>query len=98
MVGRQLPFFSVIVPFWLIWAFAGFRGMLEIWKPAEVVETRWADWPSFAGDVLTGRLPVSPWCSLQVAQLNELGPDPSAWPIAAADELPPAARLVQRGG
>src|SRR5438477_9309216 len=31
MVGRQLPFFSVIVPFWLIWAFAGFRGMIEIW-------------------------------------------------------------------
>ena len=27
MVGRQLPFFSLIVPFWLIWAFAGFRGM-----------------------------------------------------------------------
>src|SRR5437660_4235263 len=31
MVGRQLPFFSLVVPFWLIWAFAGFRGMLEIW-------------------------------------------------------------------
>ncbi|MDP9691737.1 UNVERIFIED_ORG: lactate permease [Pseudomonas mohnii] len=31
MVGRQLPFFSVIVPFWLIWAFAGWRKMLEIW-------------------------------------------------------------------
>ena len=31
MVGRQLPFFSVIVPFWLIWAFCGFRGMLAIW-------------------------------------------------------------------
>jgi isopentenyl-diphosphate delta-isomerase len=62
-------------------------------EPAEVVETRWADWPSFAGDVLTGRLPVSPWCSLQVAQLNELGWHPSAWPIAAADELPPAAQL-----
>jgi len=31
MVGRQLPFFSVIVPFWLIAAFAGWRGMLEIW-------------------------------------------------------------------
>ena len=28
MVGRQLPFFSLIVPFWLIWAFAGCRGML----------------------------------------------------------------------
>src|SRR5437660_5294133 len=31
MVGRQLPFFSLVVPFWLVWAFAGFRGMLEIW-------------------------------------------------------------------
>lgn len=31
MVGRQLPFFSFLVPFWLVWAFAGFRGMLEIW-------------------------------------------------------------------
>ncbi len=31
MVGRQLPFFSLIVPFWLIWAFAGFRGMIKIW-------------------------------------------------------------------
>jgi lactate permease len=31
MIGRQLPFFSVIVPFWLVWAFAGFRGMLEVW-------------------------------------------------------------------
>ncbi len=36
MVGRQLPFFSLIVPFWLIWAFAGWRGMLEIW-PAILV-------------------------------------------------------------
>jgi lactate permease len=36
MVGRQLPFFSLIVPFWLIWAFAGFRGMKEIW-PAVLV-------------------------------------------------------------
>jgi lactate permease len=34
--GRILPFFSVIVPFWLIWAFAGFDGMLEVW-PAVLV-------------------------------------------------------------
>jgi len=31
MVGRQLPFFSVIVPFWLVWAMAGFRGMIGVW-------------------------------------------------------------------
>src|SRR5262245_49121511 len=36
MVGRQLPFFSLIVPFWLIWTFAGKRGMLDIW-PAILV-------------------------------------------------------------
>lgn len=36
MVGRQLPFFSLVVPFWLIWAFAGWRGMKEIW-PAILV-------------------------------------------------------------
>src|SRR5216110_3969404 len=36
LVGRQLPFFSLIVPFWLIWAFAGWRGMTTIW-PAILV-------------------------------------------------------------
>ena len=35
-IGQQLPWFSLIVPFWLIWAFAGFRGMLGIW-PAVLV-------------------------------------------------------------
>ncbi|WP_428424822.1 L-lactate permease [Methylibium sp.] len=36
MIGRQLPFFSLLVPFWLIWAFAGWRGMRQIW-PAVLV-------------------------------------------------------------
>ena len=36
MVGRQLPLFSLIVPFWLIWAFAGRKGMMQIW-PAILV-------------------------------------------------------------
>lgn len=36
MVGRQLPFFSILVPFWLIWMFVGFRKMLQIW-PAILV-------------------------------------------------------------
>lgn len=36
MIGRQLPFFSLLVPFWLIWAFAGRKGMWEIW-PAILV-------------------------------------------------------------
>src|SRR4051794_10379239 len=36
MVGRQLPFFSVIVPFWLMAAYSGFRGVRELW-PALLV-------------------------------------------------------------
>ncbi|SDW32941.1 lactate permease [Variovorax sp. YR634] len=36
MIGRQLPFFSLLVPFWLIWAFAGRKGMAEVW-PAILV-------------------------------------------------------------
>src|ERR1700709_1968848 len=36
MVGRQLPFFSLIVPFWGVWAFAGWKGMKDVW-PAILV-------------------------------------------------------------
>ncbi|HRE84236.1 MAG TPA: L-lactate permease, partial [Opitutaceae bacterium] len=31
MTGRQLPFFSLIVPFWLVSAMAGWRSMLQVW-------------------------------------------------------------------
>lgn len=31
MVGRQLPLFSVIVPFWLICAMVGWRSMWSVW-------------------------------------------------------------------
>jgi lactate permease len=31
MVGRILPFFSLLVPFWLIWVMCGFRPMREVW-------------------------------------------------------------------
>jgi lactate permease len=36
MVARQLPIFSLIIPFWLVWAYAGRRGMMEVW-PALLV-------------------------------------------------------------
>jgi lactate permease len=34
MVGRQLPFFSLIIPFWVVAAFSGWRGMLGVWPAA----------------------------------------------------------------
>jgi lactate permease len=42
MAGRQLPFFSLIVPFWVIWAFAGFRGMIGVWPAALVAGVAFA--------------------------------------------------------
>ena len=36
MAGRQLPFFSLLVPAWLVWVMAGWRGVLGVW-PALVV-------------------------------------------------------------
>jgi lactate permease len=55
MVGRQLPFFSLIVPFWLVWAFAGFGGMLEVW-PALLVAGAFFAVPQFLISNLHG-----PW-------------------------------------
>lgn len=36
MAGRQLPFFSLLVPAWMVWAMAGWRGLAGVW-PAVVV-------------------------------------------------------------
>lgn len=34
MAGRQLPFFSIIVPFWVVGAFAGWEGIRQTWRTA----------------------------------------------------------------
>ena len=34
MVGRQMTIFALMVPFWVVWAMVGFRGMLEVWPAA----------------------------------------------------------------
>jgi lactate permease len=36
MAGRQLPFFSLLVPAWLVWAMAGWQGVRGVW-PAVLV-------------------------------------------------------------
>jgi lactate permease len=36
MVGRQLPFFSVLIPFWLIAAYGGWRALRGAWPAALV--------------------------------------------------------------
>ncbi len=41
-VGRQLPFFCLIIPFWIVSATAGFRRMLEVWPACLVAGTSFA--------------------------------------------------------
>jgi lactate permease len=65
-IGHQLPFFSVIIPFWLIWAFAGFRGMIEIW-PAILVTGVCFAIPQFLVSTLHG-----PWLVDIVASVTSM--------------------------
>jgi lactate permease len=42
MVGRQLPFFSLIIPFWLVWAYCGLRKTMEVWPALAVAGVSFA--------------------------------------------------------
>ncbi|MBV8510748.1 MAG: L-lactate permease, partial [Xanthobacteraceae bacterium] len=106
MVGRQLPFFSLIVPFWLIWTFAGKRGMLEIWPAVLVCGVSFAI-PQFLISnfinpwiVDIGASLISMACLilfLQVWQPNQLWLSPALRShddsAATMEQRPPAKRL-----
>ena len=51
MVGRQLPFLSVFVPFWLVLDHVGLEGLREVW-PAALVSG--------------GSFAVAQWCDVQL--------------------------------
>jgi lactate permease len=65
-IGHQLPFFSLIIPFWLIWAFAGFRGMIQIW-PAILVAGVFFAVPQFLVSTLHG-----PWLVDIIASITSM--------------------------
>jgi len=67
MVGRQLPFFSIIIPFWVIWAYAGFRGMIEVW-PALLVAGVFFAVPQFLVSNFHG-----PWLAAVAAAVVSIG-------------------------
>jgi lactate permease len=41
-VGRQLPLFCILIPFWIVSATAGFRQMLEVWPACLVAGSSFA--------------------------------------------------------
>jgi lactate permease len=42
MIGTQLSVFALLVPFWLVWAFAGRKGMMQIWPAIFVTAVSFA--------------------------------------------------------
>ena len=96
-VGHQLPVFSLIVPFWLVWAYAGWRGMLEVW-PAVLVAGAGFAIPQFLVSTLHG-----PWlvdivaaaCSMiaLIGFLKVWRPD-----VSASRRLGGSAPVVQDAG
>jgi lactate permease len=66
-VGRILPFFSVLVPFWLVWAYAGFNGMKEIWPAIAVAGVTFAI-PQYLVSNFHG-----PWLTDIIAALCSMG-------------------------
>lgn len=42
MAGRQLPLFSLVIPFWIVWAWGGFRALRGVWPAALVAGASFA--------------------------------------------------------
>ena len=90
MIGRQLPFFSLIIPFWVVGALAGFRGMWEVWPAALTAGLAFAIpqylVANFHGPWLVDI--ISAMCSLlAVAVLLRYWRPQGQWKMAAADQI-----------
>jgi lactate permease len=57
MVGRQLPFLSVFVPFWLVFIMAGWRGAIEVMPAILVSGVSFALAQWFSSNYMTPMLP-----------------------------------------
>src|SRR3981189_3562966 len=67
MVGRQLPVFSLIVPFWVVWAFAGWKAMKDVWPAILVTGV------SFAVPQFVISNSMNPWIVDMGASLISMG-------------------------
>lgn len=66
-VGQQLTPFCILVPFWLIWAFVGFRKMMEVWPPILVAGVAFAVPQYFISNY------HGPWLVNVIAAISSMG-------------------------
>lgn len=66
MVGRQLPFLSVLIPFWLVFTMSGLKGVREVWPAALVSGGTFATAQWWTSNYLGPLLPdiISALCSM----------------------------------
>ncbi|HAU30974.1 MAG: L-lactate transport [Desulfotomaculum sp. 46_296] len=57
MIGRQLPFLSLFVPFWLVFVMSGWKGAKEIWPAIAVSGVSFAAVQWFSSNYLSPMLP-----------------------------------------
>jgi lactate permease len=111
IVGRQLPFFSLILPFWLVAAFAGWRGMKGVWPAALVAGAAFAV-PQFLVsnyhgpwlvDIISGASSVAAtvlflkfWQPAVRWQVSGRAPESAPQPREALPATPPARSRAER--
>lgn len=103
MIGRQLPVFSLLVPFWLIWSMVGWRETLRVWPGCltagasfGLVQFGVSNWHGpwlvdIAGSVASI---LALLVLLQVWQPPALAPEKLVSIISETELLPPAVALA----
>lgn len=95
MAGRQLPFLSFFLPFWLVFVMDGVKGVRETWPAALVAGSSFALVQFFTSNYIGPELPD---VTSALASLVALASFLKVWRPLRAREAARAQRLVSAGG
>ncbi|ONA14485.1 lactate permease LctP family transporter [Burkholderia pseudomallei] len=95
MAGRQLPFLSFFLPFWLVFVMDGVKGVRETWPAALVAGGSFALVQFFTSNYIAPELPD---VTSALASLVALASFLKVWRPLRAREAARAQRLVSAGG
>ena len=86
MVGRQLPFLSLILPGYIVWVVAGRKGLREVWPPALVGGASFAlaqfavsnFWGPYAADIVAALVSIAVLTGFLKVWKVPAGPSPNS--------------------